>query len=350
MMKILLLITLYITHSNAYNFSKVEHFLFEKPDDGMVTEASVIWHKGEKVYEKFETGDENTLHLLWSMSKSIGSLLFGIAQDKGYINKDEKIKKYFPQIINKMTGVMKQHYEKLTLAHFLHMSSGLDWNEFYESDPFRSHVVNMLYDKSKDSMAEYVLATPPRYAPGERFYYSSGDTNVFMAAIKSALPAELKFTYPWQWFFDPMEMEAIFEQDGSGTFVGSSYVYLKTKDLLKLGQLILNKGKYKGKQIVSQEYINYMISLSPYQRDGRCLEDHYMTYGAQVWLNHKCPNGKIPLEGIPDDLIMFLGHGGQSIFVIPSLELVAVRIARDTKDKALEKIKYTKMLMEALNE
>lgn len=349
MMKTLFISSLFIFNSYAYEFKKFETFLFEKPDPGMTTEASVVWHKGEKVYEKFEKGDENTLHLLWSMSKSIGSLLFGIAQDKGFINKDVKIIKYFPQIINKMEGEKKEHYEKLTLSHFLHMSSGLDWNEFYESDPFRSHVVNMLYDKSKDSMAEYVLQTPPRYAPGERFYYSSGDTNVFMAALKSALPAELKFTYPWKWFFDPMEMEAIFEQDGSGTFVGSSYAYLKTKDLLKLGQLILNKGKYKGNQIVSEEYINYMFDLSPYQKEGRCLEDHYMTYGAQVWLNHKCPNGKVPFKDVPDDLIMFLGHGGQSIFVIPSLEIVAVRIARD-KHKALDKSKYTKMIMEAINE
>jgi len=341
-----LLLTQFSYASSNYDFSEHERYMFKEPDVGMITEASVVWHDGKVVYEKFEKGNSDTLHLLWSMSKSIGSLLFGIAQDKGYISIDDLLTKHFPKEINQLNSKSKQDFQTLKLSHFLHMSSGLDWNELYEADPFRSHVVNMLYDKSKGSMAEYVLQTPLRHPPGERFYYSSGDTNVFMEAIKRSLPKKLKDTYPWDWFFGPMEMEAIFEQDGSGTFVGSSYVYLKTKDLLKLGQLIMNKGKYKGVQIVSEDYIKYATTLSPYQKE-RCLKDSYMTYGAQFWLNHQCINGEVPFKDVPSDLVMFLGHGGQSIFVIPSQKIVAVRIARD-QHKALDKRKYSLTLIKAI--
>lgn len=329
-----------------YNFNKLETFLFEKPDPGMTTEAFLLWHQGKIVFEKYETGDENTLHLLWSMSKSISSLLVGIAQDKGYLKTTDPLTKYYQKEISKMSGQQKKYFELIKLDHFLHMTSGLAWNEFYEADPFNSHIVNLLYDKTDGDVAQYIIKTPFRYAPGEKFYYSSGDTNVFMDILKRSLPAELRSDFPWKWFFNPMEMEAIFERDASGTFLGSSYAYLKTKDLLKLGLLIINRGKYKGKQIVSEDYIDYAINLSPYLKE-RCLKDHYMTYGAQFWLNHKCDNGEIPFKDVPDDLVMFLGHGGQSIFVIPSLELVAVRIARD-KHKALKKRKYSLMLMESL--
>ena len=328
------------------NFQKLENFLFHKPDPGMTTEAFVFWHDGKVVYDKYEKGDEETLHLLWSMSKSISSFLLGIAQDKGYLKISDPLIKYYKTEIDKMPKDQKLHYSKLKVDHFLHMASGLDWNEFYEADPFNSHVVNMLYAKTLGDVASYVLQTPARYAPGERFYYSSGDTNVFMDVLKKSLPKEQQSTFPWDWFFNPMGIEAIFEMDGSGTFIGSSYAYMKTKDLLKLGLLIMNKGEYEGKRIVSEDYINYAINLSPYQKE-RCLEDSYMTYGAQIWLNHKCDDGRVPFKDVPDDLVMFLGHGGQSVFVIPSQKIIAVRIARDVH-KALKKRKYTLLLMESL--
>lgn len=347
-MKTLLILAIYTFSIFANNnFKKLEDYLFHKPDPGMTTEAFVLWYDGKIVYDKYEKGDENTLHLLWSMSKSISSLLLGIAQDKGYLKITDPLIKYYKKEIEQMPKAQKLHYSKLKVDHFLHMASGLDWNEFYEADPFNSHVVNMLYDETLGDVANYVLKTPNRYAPGERFYYSSGDTNVFMDVLKKALPKEMQKTYPWDWFFDPMGIEAIFEMDGSNTFIGSSYAYMKTKDLLKLGLLIMNKGEYENKRIVSEDYINYAISLSPYQSK-RCLEDSYMTYGAQIWLNHKCRDGRIPFKDVPDDLVMFLGHGGQSVFVIPSLKIIAVRIARDVQ-KALKKRKYSLLLMEALN-
>ena len=171
-MKQILLIIIFSSQVFAqYDFKKLETFLFQKPDPGMTTEAFLLWHKGEIVFDKYETGDKNTLHLLWSMSKSISSILMGIAQDKGYLKITDPLTKYYSSEIEKMSGAKKENYKKLKIDHFLHMASGLDWNELYEADPFRSHVVNMLYDKTGGDVAQYVLKTPFRHAPGEHFYY-----------------------------------------------------------------------------------------------------------------------------------------------------------------------------------
>ena len=313
----------------------------------MRTEAFVLQKNGKIVFSRYERGGPEKLNLLWSMSKSVSSLLFGIAQEKGLVDAQDSVYKYFPKLIDSHPKERAQKLKLLRLGHFLHMSSGLGWNEYYEKDPFNSHVVKMLYLKSKGSMAEFVMKTPPKRRPGTFFLYSSGDTNVYMAALKKSAPAGLKNSYPWEWFFKPMEIEAIFEQDGSGTFLGSSYLYLKTKDLLKVGQLIIDKGVYKGKQVVPANYIEFAVSLNDSMKKRGCLEDSYMTYGAQFWLNASCPNGRRPFPSVPESLIMMLGHGGQSVFIFPEQAIVAVRISRD-EEKAMNKEKYASLILEAL--
>ena len=333
----------------AKSFEKLENFLFTTPSKGVQTEAFVLQKEGEIVFSRYDHGNADSLHLLWSMSKSVFSLLFGIAEEQGRVNRQDSLYKFFPKEIDALPSEHAEALKKIRLVHLLHMSSGLDWKELYEEDPFKSNVVEMLYLKATGSMANYVLKTPVAKEPGEFFLYSSGDTNLLAGALKRALPKELQNKYPWLWLFDPMGMEAIFEQDGSGTFVASSYSYLKTKDLLKLGQLIIDQGSFQGRQVVPKEYIEYATSLSSSMRKRGCLQDSYMTYGAQFWLNKACPSGKRPFPLVPEELVMLLGHGGQSVFIFPAQKIVAVRIAND-KEQALDKQEYAKLILEALNE
>jgi len=330
---------------NQSNLSKLNDWLFVNPEQGVKSEAIVITQNGKTLYEKIKVGTKDTKYILWSMSKSISSLLFGIAESKGLVNREDSIYKYFKEDIDKMGPAKVKELKQIKLKHFLQMSSGLAWNEFYDKDPFNSHVVKMLYFDTLDDVAKVVLKTPKRHAPGDHFHYSSGDTNVFMAVLKKVVGKDLKNNFPWKWFFDPMQMDAIFEQDASGTFLGSSYVYLSTNDLIKLGYLIINKGMYQGKQVVPVEYIQFATSLSEsLQNPKRCLKDSYMTYGAQLWLNHPCINGDKPFKGAPDDMVMLLGYGGQSIFIYPSKGIVAARIAKDNY-RALDKNKYSELLL-----
>lgn len=330
-------------------FEKLESYLFTTPDPGMKTEAFVLRKEGQIVFSRYDHGGPETLNLLWSMSKSVTSLLFGIAQEKGYLKAEDSIYKFYKKEIDAFPKNRKEALKKITLRHLLGMSSGLKWNEFYEEDPFNSHVVKMLYLESLGSTDAYVLKTPAKSEPGTSFLYSSGDTALLSGAMKRALPAELRDNYPWAWLFDPMGIQAVFEQDGSGTFLGGSNLYLKTKDLSKIGQLIIDRGLYGGKQLVPSSYVDFAISLSSYMEKRGCLEDSSMTYGAQFWLNAACPGGKKPFPSVPETLVMMLGHGGQSVFIFPKHKIVAVRISRD-KEKALDKEKYASLILEALGE
>lgn len=342
-----LIISLLLSTQSLYAGQKLNDFLFDKPDEGVVTEAIVIAKEGKILYEKFVHGNPKTRHLLWSMTKSISSLIFGIVESKGYLSRDDSLYKFFPKNIDQLEKSHAKKMKEVKLKDLLGMASGIDWNEYYEEAPFSSDVVRMLYFETKKSTVNYVLNRPLKHKPGTRFLYSSGDTNVFMGAIQKVLPVSLKQSYPWEFFFDPMEMNAIFETDSQGVFLGSSYAYLTTGDLLKLGELIMNKGKYKDKQVVPKEYMDFALGLNePFAKNGRCLKDSYMTYGAQFWLNHQCPDGKRPFKDAPSSLVMLLGHGGQSVFIFPEQRLVAVRIAQD-EEKALDKNKYSKLLLEA---
>ncbi len=345
MIKILILL---FSFSSIASYSKLEKFLFHQNNPNIVTEQFLLFHDGEVRFEKFEKGSRETRHLLWSMSKSIGSLLFGIAEQKGYISKSDLISNIFKEELNKLPKSLQNKHKNLKVKNLLEMSSGLNWNEFYESSPFNSHVVRMLYFAAKESVVDYILQVPYRHTPGEKFYYSSGDSNLLMGALQKKLPKNLKQIFPWKFLFDPLEMDATFETDKKGVFMASSYAYLSTKDLLKLGLFILNKGSYKGKQIVSKEYIDYATSISEaFAIHKDCKNKHNLSYGAQFWLNRSCDKNNKFMPDAPEELVMLLGHGGQSVYIFPSERIVAVRIARD-KHNALDKNTYSKYILNAV--
>lgn len=292
----------------AFNASFLESFLAQK---GLNTNSLVVV-KNSKIFYKKSNLEKK--YLIWSMSKSITSLLFGIAEDKKIIRRDEKI-----------SNIFKTKHE-FTLKDLLQMSSGIDWREIYDKSPFNSHVVKMLYIERKKSIKDYVLSIDRLAPPGERFNYSSGDTNLINASIASKLDSVQKKLYPWQWLFDPLNISASFEKDAYGDFIGSSYIYMNSRDLLKLGKLILNKGVYLGKRIISEAYLQFATSIAPASKK-KCAKQ--MSYGAQIWLNRSCENRK-PLRDAPADTIAFLGYKGQSIFIIPSLDMIILRLANDS--------------------
>jgi CubicO group peptidase (beta-lactamase class C family) len=332
----------------ASPMTKLLDHLVQKENKDVNTESFTLYRDGQVVFEKYWDVSDNDKHILWSMSKTVTAMIFGIAESEGYISRHDKVSKFYPGLYRERTNDEKKFFEEMTLEDLLTMSSGFDWNEYYESAPFASHVVRMLYVFAKGDTANYVLQTPLRYPPGTRFHYSSGDTNVIMDILKRSLPASTYEYYPWEKFFNPLEIDAVFEKDGSGTFMGASYVYMKTKDLIKLGQLILNKGKYKDKQVVPAEFIQKMITRAK-SFDQNCKEDKY-TYGYQIWLNRPCPGSqKRKIPGAPENLVMFFGHLGQLIFVYPDQNAVAVRFAHD-KQKAFDRVKYGELLYDVLKE
>lgn len=341
-MKLILLIT-FIAHS--LNAANLEDYLFSKKSERNTLSLIII--KNDNIIFDRSIVDKKQKYLLWSMSKSITSLLIGVAQDKGLLNINDSISKYLtseiPQENLKTISMIK-------IKDLLQMSSGIDWNEIYDASPFKSHVVNMLYNSDIKSMGAYPLTLETSYSPGVKFNYSSGDTNVLNLILKKIVKKSEQDTYPWKWLFDPLGIKsASFEQDQSGTFVGSSYVYLNAGDLIKIGKLILNKGIYNNQRIISSSYLKEATSISKEHLEYDCLKSSKRTYGFQFWLNSPCKDGRIPFKGIDEDIVMMLGYAGQNLIIFPSRNAIVLRFAND-KHGALSLETYLKIIQEKLDE
>lgn len=147
--------------------------------------------------------DKETDHFLASVSKTITSVLFGIAIKKGFIdNVDTRVIDIFPEYSNILTDTKAD----ITIKQLLAMSSGLAWDESSVSYGDPANDVTALFD-SEDPLA-YVLSRPLLYSPGTQFLYNSGGTNVLGAIIQKYTGMSL-LDFGNQYLFDPLNMEEI---------------------------------------------------------------------------------------------------------------------------------------------
>lgn len=327
----------------AQNWQKFLDFTYSKTE-GHSTNALLILYKDKLIHHSTANGfKKGQPHRQWSVSKSFSSALIGIAIKKGILELNTSVDKYYP--------VHKDSKFSPTVKDLLGMSSGLDWNEGYESNPLKSNVIAMLYTEGFKDMASFTASRPSKYIPGEKFYYSSGETNLMMGMLKKSMGINDYSNYPWTQLFDPLQIKtATWERDQSGTFVGSSYLHMSPEDLAKFGYLYLKDGIYNKKQVIPKKWVKYSTELSQGLLKKTPKEkERVETYGAQWWLNKNLPNhtDTKPYPGFPTDAFMALGHHGQILAVVPSKDLVIVRNGAD-KDKNLDKVKFFKLLMEAL--
>ena len=222
-----------INQAFEYAFARTGN---EKDRKGFRTDSVIIIKEGHIVGEKYARGyTEKMPHLSWSVAKAFVNTLMGIAEKDGLLKKEDSASKYFPVLDTK-------EKKEITLAHLLTMSSGLDWNEGYEASPLNSSVIQMLYTLGRKDMATYTAERPLKYKPGTYLYYSSGDSNLLLGALKNILKEKYD-SYPEEKLFKKIGMKNVtFEKDKSGNFVGSSYVYATPRDYAKFGYLYLNGG------------------------------------------------------------------------------------------------------------
>lgn len=293
--------------------------------DKIKTTGVIVANADGIIDEYYETkGSEDRKFLLWSISKTVSALIIGRAIQDGILKLDENVK------------------GSITVRSLLEMSSGLSWDESYEEAPFKSNVVRMLYGPEAFDMGHYVLSIPAKHKPGHRFKYSSGDSNLLQWYLKKKMGADY-LAYPWKALFDPLDIRASFETDGQGVFVASSYVYMSLKDLLKVAQLILSKGYWKGIQLIPEEYMVNMTTPTKASRERSRMRSDDLNYGFQIWLNGLSANGKLPLKDLPPESIFMLGHHGQIVGIFPDDQIIILRSANDRG--RLDKNKFFKEML-----
>ena len=310
-------------------------FTLEGKDEernGRRTDAVVIIHHGRLVYERYARGFKaEQRHLGWSMSKSVTNALTALAVGQGVLGLEDSICKHV-KVTNPATCA-------ITPRNLLEFGSGLDWKEGYENNSLQtSSVLAMLYGEGRRDMAAFITSHALRDTPGTSWEYSSGDTTLLAKVVGAAMSPRFAPGWEWKLLFEPVgARSAVFERDGQGALVGSSLLHATPRDWAKLGFLFLNDGCWEGQRLLPEGWVAQSVTVSEPLKQKRVDWDPGDVTGRQLWLNRRVPGfqEELPWPHVPEDAFAMRGHWGQSVTLIPSMDLVVVRMADDRK-KAFE--------------
>ena len=289
---------------------------FGKRESNRGTRAVVIVKNGELIKERYADGFTADTKLSgWSMAKSITNALIGI------LVKQNKLDIHTPVDLDEWKNDERKH---ITIAHLMQMSSGLNWWEFYAAP---SDATNMLYNQK--NMGSFAAKKKARYNVGKRFNYSSGSTNILSDIIRKTIGDSDYYKFPYnELFYKIGMMNTIFEIDAGGTFVGSSYCFATARDWARFGLLFLNDGIWNGERILPEGWVDFTVTPTAAK-----MKKKGDSYGAQWWLNKSVHNTPIRYPNVPADCFMCQGFEGQNIWIIPSENLVVVRLAFEKGDE-----------------
>jgi len=311
----------------------LEAFLFpadldwgDKERRGTRTDGVVIIYRGQLLYERYDHGyTADTKHLAWSATKSFTNALAGVAVRDGLLDVDDSVCAH-------LDGLPEASCE-VTVGDLLAFGSGFDWLETYEGySPTASSVLAMLYGEGHRDMARFAAGHPRRDAPGATYMYSSGDTNVLSAVVGQLLGPAYGDRFPWAALLDPIGLDATWERDGAGTYVGSSYLYATPRDLARFGLLLLHEGCWGEERVLPEGWVAWSTEVTPGIRTKALGRSDGDVQGRQFWLNRPVPEAgqaERPWPHAPEDLFAAKGHWKQSVNVYPSHDLVVVRTGDD---------------------
>ena len=274
------------------------------------TRAILVLHRGRLVAERYAPGfSANTPMPGWSMGKSVINALVGILVEQGRIRLRD------PVPIAAWRSP-EDPRTKITWKHLLHMESGLQFDESYRN-PLSDVMVMLL---ASPGAADFALAKPLEHEPGTRWRYTSGTTNIVASAIRQVVGEALYPEFPRKALFDRLGMSsAILEADARGTFVGSSFVYATARDWARFGLLYAQGGIWNGQRILPAGWVKYSATPAPHAPGQQ--------YGSHFWLRYPAPpecKGAHP--DFPADGFHAAGHEGQLLTILPSQQLVIVRL------------------------
>ena len=243
----------------------------------------------------------------FSMAKTVTTMQVGLAVQQGLISSfDSPITQFIPEYANNARGA------KATLAQLSAMKAGHDWTENYKM-PFNV-TTDLYYGKNAEKL---ILSQDFEREPGTEFEYSSGSTQLLGVILKRAIqkknPQSNVSEHLSQSLWQPlgMEQDAIYTLDRAGEEGGMERTYCcifaTARDFAKLGQLLLQDGQWGGKQLLDKAFVERMRKpdLQPY-------------YGHSLWMDWTYKHPFYSLQG----------HQGQYVIVVPSLQLVVVRVGQ----------------------
>jgi len=259
-----------------------------------------------------------TLHDLRSVTKSVLGLLYGLALAQGKVPAPERLLlEAFPEYADLATD---PRHKRLTVANALTMTLGFEWNEDIPyQDPNNSEI---LMEKASDRY-RYILSRPFMAEPGTRWIYGAAATTLIGQLIVKGTGQPLP-DFARVNLFDPVGIGPTAWTKGfNGEPAPSSGLRMTPRDLARIGQLILNRGEWEGRQVVPADWLER--SFKPY-----VAVDEFRRYG-YFWYAGDLQYGHPPNRPIAHWIGAF-GYGGQRLFVLPELDVVIAITAGNYAD------------------
>jgi CubicO group peptidase (beta-lactamase class C family) len=185
--------------------------------------------------------------------------------------------------------------------------------------------------------AAYAAAKPLAAAPGTRWYYSSGTSNIIARVMREAIGSDEEYlAFPRRALFDRIGMaSAVIEADAAGNFVASSFMHATPRDWARLGLLYLQDGMWGGERILPEGWVRYSVTPAP-ASGGR--------FGAHFWLKLA---GHSP-DLLPPSAYHMAGHDGQFVTIVPEKKLVVVRLGLSRLPRAWDQTAFVAEVIGAI--
>ncbi|MBR9989936.1 MAG: serine hydrolase [Gemmatimonadetes bacterium] len=304
------------------------------PEAARRTRAIVIVHHGRIIAERYADGyGPDNRFTGWSMTKSVMNALVGIliAEDALHLQ----------------AGGLRPEWRapedprgEITLHDLLTMSSGLGFDESYTPT---GAATRMLFDAH--DAAAVAAASALVHEPGTAWSYSSATTNIVSALLRASFSTHEEYVaFPRRALFDRIGMRsAVLEPDPSGTFVGSSFMFATARDWARFGLLFLNDGTWNGERILPEGWVEYSVTPAAAAPLGQ--------YGAHWWLNagEAADSTRRVWPALPRDIFWASGFEGQYVAIVPSHDLVVVRLGVTSNDQAWRLGTFLGDVLDAIN-
>lgn len=282
----------------------------------------MILQHGKVIAEQWMgEGKPDVPHILNSVSKTFTSMAVGLCINEGKLKLDDKVISFFP---DKVPANPSENLKKMTVRNLLTMNCG------HDTDP-----TGKIRNREGADWVEDFLAYPVEHEPGTWFCYNSLGTYI-LSAIVQKVTGSTVLDYLAPRLFKPLGIEgATWQSSPQGINCGGWGLYLKTEDLAKMGQLILQQGKWKGKQVLPREWVEQASqkqvdclpagqTMEDAKKNGLNLNtsDWVQGYGYQMW---RCRHNAFRADGA----------NGQYIIVMPEVDAVVINTA-DLRDMQAE--------------
>ncbi len=278
------------------------------------TSAFVVTYKGRLLGERYMSGITATTPLeSWSMGKSVTATMMGVLIQQGAYTLDE------PAPIPEWQGAGDPR-QQIRIRDLLHMSSGIrikapDDPDFDPHGTYPDHL--FLYTGRVDSF-KYAATRPPQWPPNTVGRYRNTDPVLTNYLVRLAVEkrGEDYLSFPQRNLFDRIGIRSmVMETDPYGNFLTQGYELMSGRDWARLGNLYLQDGVWDGKRILPEGFVSFVSTVAPaWAADGRPV------YGGFFWING---DRTFP---VPAAAYYMAGAGGQTVLIVPSHDLVVVRI------------------------